>query len=55
MAYGAESARRILRALGFSRMTPVTGLAGAAGAGEVRVWQEDLKRAVQERKGGVSA
>ena len=87
VAYSAEGARRILRALGFSRyaltsphksgsarhelkhripslgttgrgevsayfsrMAPVTGLAGAACAVEVRAWQEDLKRVVSGAK-----
>ena len=50
VTYSAEGIRRILRALGFSRMTSVTRLAGAAGVGEVRGWQEDLKKVVSGAK-----
>ena len=52
VTYSAESARRILRALGFSRMTSATGLAGAAGVEEVKAWQEGLERVVSGAKMG---
>ena len=45
----AESVRRILRALGLSRMMSVTRLADAAGA-EVKGWQKDMKRVVSGAK-----
>ena len=50
VTYGAGSARRILRAPGFSRMAPVTRLSGAAGAWEAGVWREDLKVVVSGAK-----
>ena len=50
VTYSVESVRRILGRLGFSRMTSVTWMPGAAGAGEVKGRQEDQKRAISGAK-----